>query len=117
MSIIARLLTLSLLFSLSASCASTRNRGSQANPVTRTTIRVDNRNFSDMTIYVVRSSQRIRLGSVPGVSTRTLDIPQSMIFGPTPLRFIAAPLASGVREITEEITVSPGDQVEMTIPS
>lgn len=117
MSYIARLFTLSLLALVVGGCSSMHKRGDvAAADVPRTTIRVENRSFNDVTIYVVRSSQRIRLGSVSGASTQTLPIPSNVIFGPTSLRFIAAPLASNQREITQEITVAPGDQVEMIIP-
>jgi hypothetical protein len=86
-------------------------------PNARTTVRVDNQAMLDMTIYAVRFGQRIRLGTATAHSTQIFDIPRSLLTGSiTPLRFIADPVGSNRAEIGEEITVSPGDQVVLTIP-
>jgi hypothetical protein len=84
--------------------------------VAPTRLRVENQAFLDMTIYVYRSSQRIRLGTANGNSTTRLTIPKSLIFGATPLRFQADPIGSNRQSISQEITVSPGDEVTLTIP-
>ena len=94
--------------------ASRQARGPES---AQTTVRVENRNFLDMNVFVVRGGQRIRLGMVPGNSTRVLTIPESLIFGSTPLRFLADPIGSRQTPISDDITVRPGDQVTMFIPS
>jgi hypothetical protein len=81
-----------------------------------TMLRVDNRAFSDMTIYVLRSGQRIRLGIAPGNSTARFQIPSHVIFGATPLRFLADPIGASGTPVSEEITVQPGDEVVLMIP-
>lgn len=83
----------------------------------QTTVRVENRNFLDMNVFVLRSGQRVRLGMVPGNSTRVLVIPQTLIFGSTPLRFLADPIGSRQTPISDDIMVRAGDQVTMMIPS
>jgi hypothetical protein len=80
-----------------------------------TTVRVENQNFLDATIYVLRGSQRIRLGNVTGLTTRVLRIPDSIIFGATPLRFIAEPIASPRTPISHEIVVHPGDEIRLVL--
>src|SRR5215217_2103528 len=40
--------------------------GSAPVPQPRTSVRVENQGFSDMTIYAIRSGQRVRLGNAPG---------------------------------------------------
>jgi hypothetical protein len=87
-----------------------------AEPVPPTILRVENQAFLDMTIYLVRSSQRIRLGIATGNATTRFTIPQNMIFGATPLRFFADPIGGSRTPVSEEITVSPGDEVTLTIP-
>jgi hypothetical protein len=87
-----------------------------AEPVPPTTLRVENQAFLDMTIHVYRSSQRIRLGTATGNSTTRMRIPQNLIFGVTPLRFQADPIGGTRASISEEISVSPGDEVTLTIP-
>lgn len=86
-------------------------------PEARTTLKVQNQGFPDMTIYVLRSSgQRIRLGTVTGNTTQILVIPSYVLTGPTALRFLADPVGSNRAPISQEITVAPGDDVELIIP-
>ena len=85
-------------------------------PQERTAIRVDNQSFADMTVYALRSSQRVRLGLAPGHSNTIFEVPRTLISGLTPLRFIANPIGGNHAEVSEEITVAPGDSVVMTIP-
>jgi hypothetical protein len=85
-------------------------------PQPRTSVRVENQGFSDMTIYAIRSGQRVRLGNAPGNSTTTFTIPPNLIFGATPLRFLADPIGSNRTPVSDEITVQPGDQVRLVLP-
>lgn len=102
-----------LLVGTSCRRGSTNDSGEMAEP---TTLRVDNRAFNDMTIYVLRSSQRIRLGVASGNSTTRFQIPSYVIFGATPLRFLADPIGASGTPVSEEITVQPGDEVVLIIP-
>lgn len=88
-----------------------------AEPPEPTYLRVDNQAFADMTIYAVRGSQRVRLGMANGVSTTRLRIPNSLLFGSSVLAFIADPIGGGRTPISQEITVSPGDEVLLLIPA
>jgi hypothetical protein len=80
-----------------------------------TTVRVVNRGFLDMTIYVLHRTQRYRLGQVSGLSTRVMRIPDHILFGITSLRFIADPIGSGASPISHEIPVVAGDEVTLEI--
>jgi hypothetical protein len=101
---------------LVSACATNKNPDEMAEPVPPTRLRVENQAFLDMNIYVYRSSQRIRLGTVNGNSTARMTIPPSLIFGATPLRFQADPIGGNRASISQEITVSPGDEVTLVIP-
>jgi len=109
-----------LAFILSLAACGTLSRGSggaggtDQNEVTA--VQIENRGFADMTVYAVRSSQRVRLGIVPGHSTKVFDVPRTLMGGLTQLRFIADPIGATRRSVSEEITVAPGDTVVMTIP-
>ena len=81
----------------------------------RTTVTVDNQSFSDMTIYASRG-QRVRLGTANGKSRTVLTIPSSLVAGTTTLFFIADPIGSNRASVSEEIQVSEGDSVGITIP-
>lgn len=81
------------------------------------TLRVENRSFSDMNVYVMRSSESVRLGTITGLSSKVFTIPGRILFGPTTLRFRADPIGSSRQPISEEITVSPGDEVTIMLPA
>ena len=101
---------------LAAACSGNKKEDVAAEPVEPTHLRVDNRAYLDMTIYVYRSSQRVRLGTATGNSVTRLTIPANLIFGATPLRFMADPIGGNRTPISSEITVAPGDEVVLTIP-
>ena len=101
---------------VSGACSQNKNPDETAEPVPPTRLRVENQAFLDMTIYVYRSSQRIRLGTATGNSVTRLTIPANLIFGATPLRFQADPIGGSRAPISSEITVAPGDEVVLTIP-
>ena len=81
-----------------------------------TYVRITNQSWLDMNVYVLRSSQRIRLGTVGANQTQRFRLPQNLIFGATPLRFMADPIGSSRTASSFEIVVSPGDEVTLTIP-
>jgi hypothetical protein len=79
-------------------------------------VRVENRSMLDMTIYVMRSSERRRLGLVNALSTQTLRIPSVMVEGAGILRFQADPIGGSRTPVSQEIMVSDGDIVTLIIP-
>lgn len=98
-----------LLLAPLAACGSTEAVEGQE----ETKIEVENQGFNRAVIYVLRGT-RFRLGAVEGRNTDTFTIPPSFISGITTLRFIAEPLG-GRAEVSQEITVTPGDTVSLTI--
>jgi hypothetical protein len=101
-----------------ASTLGCRTSGAPANadsgPAT-TTIDVQNNDFNDMTVYVVVNSQRTRLGIAPGLKTTVLTIPRYLVFSGSTLRFVGDPIGGNRTPVSEEIDVSPGDQLVMVI--
>jgi hypothetical protein len=82
-----------------------------------TTLEVTNQWFADMNIYVVRTGQRLRLGLATGNATTSFVIPRAVITGPSiRLRFLADPVGGTHAPVSDEITVSPGDAIQLTIP-
>lgn len=116
---VARIAMMSMLMgslALGAACFGNKKEDEAAEPVPATMLKVENQAFLDMTIYVYRSSQRVRLGIANGNSTTRFVIPSNLIFGSTPLRFQGDPIGRNRQPISQEITVSPGDEVILTIP-
>ncbi len=99
-------------------CHRTRDPATTPEPevTLSTTVRVENDAFLDMNIYVYRGSQPYRLGTVTGHSSTVFVIPKTIIYATTPLRFRADPIGGQRLPFTEEITVSPGDQIGLRIP-
>jgi hypothetical protein len=93
-------------------CASSRQAGSME---PKTLVRVENRNFLDMKIYVLRGAERIRIGTVTGNSTQVLVIPQYLVVGAGLVRFLADPIGGNQTPISQEISVRPGQEVELII--
>jgi hypothetical protein len=92
-------------------------RGSGAsNQNSPAAIRVENQSFADMTVYALRTSQRVRLGLAPGHANTVFTVPMALMNGLTQLRFIADPIGGARPSVSEEITVAPGDSVVLTIP-
>ena len=80
-------------------------------------VRVDNRAFDDMAIYVVYASQRIRLGVATGNSVTDLRVlPFIVATGPVSVRFAADPIGGTNLILTEPITVQRGDVVSLLLP-
>ena len=89
----------------------------ESGPPPRTTVTVDNQSFLDMTVFVVVGGQRIRLGQATGSSKSKFTIPAYLIGnGIQQLRFVADPIGSNRLPISDEISVSAGDEVVLTIP-
>ena len=50
------------------------------------------------------------------LSSARILLPANLLFGPTSLRFQADPIGGGRKPIAEEISVSAGDEIQLTIP-
>lgn len=103
-----------LLGGIAAACASTQS-GDPSAIDERTTVTVDNRSLVDMTIYATRG-QRIRLGVANANSRTVLVIPPVLLGGAGLIRFVADPIGSNRTSVSEEISVSKGDDIGLLIP-
>jgi len=106
--------TAAAIAALVGACAPLRNGPLNTEP--QTTLKVDNQAFLDMTIYVMRGSERVRLGLAPGARSSIFVIPGEVVQSAVALRFVADPVGSSRASISEEINVRPGDEVVMQIP-
>jgi hypothetical protein len=103
------------LLVLASACSPGRTRpGSTTEPAT---IQVENRAFTDMTIYVIESGgSRRRLGIATGASTSSFTIPATLVGLGRELQFMADPIGSNRTATSNRLWVSPGQQVTLLIP-
>ena len=112
----ARLWTASLLITAgAAACApgGTLPRGADGTA----SVEVENQGFPDANVYIVRSGQRARIGTVTGNSTRVFPLPRYLVGTGAPVRFLIDFIGSARSPISEELIIWPGDTVELIIPS
>ena len=86
------------------------------NPRAEVAVTVDNQNFLDMDVFIIRGGQRLRLGMVPGISSRILMVRPELIGYGTEVQFEVHPIGGRGNPITETISVRPGDVIRLTIP-
>jgi hypothetical protein len=106
---------LALSAALLTACAG-RSRTAEPSAETPAVLEVENRGFSDMVVYAIAGSQRIRLGLATGNSTKSFTLPGTLVLTAGPLRFLADPIGGTRTPISEEMVVQPGDVVTLTIP-
>ena len=84
-------------------------------PDAPTMVRVENQSGDDMTIYVVKSGQRLRLGTVNVGQTQTFKLAKPIVTGMTTLRFLADPIGGRRNSISEEISLHPGEEIVLRL--
>lgn len=78
----------------------------------RTLIRVTNNNWADMTIYLIRSGSRRRLGTVTSQTTRTFSVPASLILSSMHVHLMADPIGSSRTVTSAPLLISSGQTAE-----
>jgi hypothetical protein len=85
-------------------------------PPAKTTVEVRNLQKVDVNLYVLRGANRVRLGTVPGMSTRSFVIPPHLIGKFDFIRFATETIGSNGRSTgDQEMPVRPGDELTLTI--
>ncbi|HEX9565644.1 MAG TPA: hypothetical protein VF981_16815 [Gemmatimonadaceae bacterium] len=81
----------------------------------RTTLTVRNDHWLDHNIFLLRGTERVRMGTARGLATTRLTIPSEYVFGLTSLRFLADPVGSQATAFSENVLVAAGEEVQMII--
>jgi hypothetical protein len=81
----------------------------------KTMLHVTNGEFLDAVVYVVNGAQRVRLGVATSNQTTTFEIPSHLIFGATPLSFLAHLIGGNTRPSTGDVVIDPGDDLELRL--
>jgi hypothetical protein len=106
------------LLGLSAACGASRAVGTSGpvSPSNEIPVQIDNQNFSDMNIYVVRSGQRWLLGQAAGLAKTTFTI-RNAVRGDGQVRLLAEPIGGAGPIATPTLLVPQGQSIFWTIGS
>lgn len=109
-------LSAALTFSASGCASGLGNGNGGLTPSNaETLVQVDNNNWADMNIYVVRSGMRMRLGTVVSMNSATFVVPEPMVSASGEVRLLADPIGGAPQFMTQPVLVSPGQQIEFTL--
>lgn len=107
---------LALLLALgAAACAPGEGKPSLGKPSSRTAVvEVANNGFADVTVYVVQSGMRRRLGTVTGLSQQRFVLPH-LAFEAADVYLLADPVGSSRAYLSPAVRLRPGDAVDLRL--
>lgn len=88
----------------------------QPTDTAKTTVEVNNQAYLDADVYLVKDGVSTRLGIATGSMTTTFTVPAYLSRGLSSVRFVIHPIGGLGNSTSEEMMVSPGDHLELTIP-
>ena len=80
-------------------------------------VTVQNDNWLDVAVYLVRGASRFRIGTVRSTSTETFRLPAGAHSGGSPLRIMADPIGASQRYLTDPVVLAPGQRLELRVAS
>ena len=80
----------------------------------QTALIVENNNWQDMALYLLRAGTKVRVGTVPSFSKVSIPLSGALI-GAGEIQLLADPIGSSRRFVTEPIAVQPGQQVRFRL--
>jgi hypothetical protein len=96
------------------SCLLRKSEEENEGPPPETLLSVENRHWSDVTIYVLRGNARVRMGTVTSMNTVRFVFPAVLVGNVTDIRLMADPIGNDPY-VSEPVTVGPGDLVEFRL--
>lgn len=107
---------LALLLTQVACGASGSGVESEPAPFSAASLVVENQDFKDYRIYIINDvGLQYKLGTIQGNQVQEYRIPDTYAKSGAPVRFIAVPLASRDQPTTQQIVLTPGDQITIRI--
>lgn len=79
-------------------------------------VTIQNNNWLDVVVYVVRNGIRQRLGTVSGLGTETLRLPSNVSPDGT-VSFLLDPIGSTATHTMYPVYAGPGQRIEITVGS
>jgi hypothetical protein len=101
-------------------CAPAMNRGLESEDVLAQTdgtasVKVTNNGWSDVNVYLLRGTSKVRLGMVTSMTSERFPVPKNFLNGSSDLRLHAHPIGGFNDYETQPLLVSPGQQVALTL--
>lgn len=84
-------------------------------PATDIPLTIENRNRSDVVVYLVRGSQRRRLGTVTSTGRTALRIPAVVVREPGVYFLLGDPVGASTQARTEQLILRPDSRVVWTL--
>jgi len=82
---------------------------------TDATLVVQNNNWTDMTLYVLRDGTRARIGAVNGLGQARFKLSSALVGGAGDIRILADPLGAGERFVSHPLNIMPGQEVRLRL--
>ena len=106
-----------LALTLLPACSLLKKKAAEdAGPIEPAQITVHNRNVLDVNIIAYRGTERIRLGTITSGNSEVFVLDERIVVNSPLIRFIADPIGSARNILIEELTVFPGDRIELWVP-
>lgn len=101
---------------LLGACAPMAEQTASDTPInSKTQLVVDNQNWLDMNVYVVREGIGQRLGTVTSMTKATFRVPDAYVIGVSDLQVAARPIGSNEQFVSTNINVFPGSQINLQL--
>ncbi len=81
-----------------------------------TTVEVRNQAWLDAVVYAIRDGASYRLGIATGNTTSKFTLPKYLDRGLYSMKFVVHPIGARGQTVSDEIMISRGDVIELTIP-
>jgi hypothetical protein len=91
--------------------------GVQPDPDTPVVVEVENHYHGDVVIYLIRGSERQRLGMVTALSTEEFSFPWRRLQSSSSTRLLAYPIAGRTAEASDPLQLQPGQSIKWTLES
>lgn len=110
----AALGSLLILCALGGCTSSKSMRGTRPAPIS-SVIRVANNNWSDVTVYVLRAGNRVRLGTVTSMGASVFRMPDTLLRSSGSVQLVVDPIGSRHVFVTPSIQFFPGQEIEFQV--
>ena len=81
----------------------------------KTQLVVQNDNWQDIAVYLVRGTVRTRVGTVTSMTTETFTVPASFVLGVSEINVQADLIGSSDRYVSPPIQVFPGAKINLSV--